>query len=217
MENNKKVLLSIKDLVVRFSVRGRKLTAIRGISLDIYENESIAIVGESGSGKSVFTKTFAGMLDSNGSIDNGKIIFDDEELADTKVSAAAARRYVPGIKKKLDEYSRLELGAETYKKITELESEKKRKFSLSDSELTAYEAKEAELKFQRTEAFNLKQTIDPKDKAQMKKVSAEIALSYLAYDLRRAVNLTTPKTGPGDKAPGILMLLRRRKREKYRK
>ena len=46
----KKVLLSIKDLNVKFRVRGRILTAIRGISLDIYENESIAIVGESGSG-----------------------------------------------------------------------------------------------------------------------------------------------------------------------
>ena len=64
----KKVLLSIKDLEVKFRVRGRILTAIRGISLDIYENESIAIVGESGSGKSVFTKTFAGMLDENGFI-----------------------------------------------------------------------------------------------------------------------------------------------------
>lgn len=62
----KKVLLSIKDLNVKFRVRGRILTAIRGIDLDIYENESIAIVGESGSGKSVFTKTFAGMLESNG-------------------------------------------------------------------------------------------------------------------------------------------------------
>ena len=61
MENNK-VLLSVKDLVVKFRVRGRILTAIRGISLDIYENESIAIVGESGSGKSVFTKTFAGSM-----------------------------------------------------------------------------------------------------------------------------------------------------------
>ena len=67
-ENEKKVLLSIKDLEVKFHVRSRILTAIRGISLDIYENESIAIVGESGSGKSVFTKTFAGMLDSNGFI-----------------------------------------------------------------------------------------------------------------------------------------------------
>ena len=84
MAEEKKVLLSINDLWVKFRVRGRVLTAIRGVSLDIYENESIAIVGESGSGKSVFTKTFAGMLDSNGFIDNGSIIFNDEELADTR-------------------------------------------------------------------------------------------------------------------------------------
>ena len=77
----KKVLLSVKDLHVKFRVRGRVLTAIRGISLDIYENESIAIVGESGSGKSVFTKTFAGMLDSNGFISEGSLILNDEELA----------------------------------------------------------------------------------------------------------------------------------------
>ena len=84
MAEEKKVLLSVKDLWVKFRVRGRVLTAIRGVSLDIYENESIAIVGESGSGKSVFTKTFAGMLDSNGFIDQGSIVFSDEELADTR-------------------------------------------------------------------------------------------------------------------------------------
>ena len=55
----KKVLLSVQDLVVKFKVRGRSLTAIRGISLDIYEGESIAIVGESGSGKSVFESLVA--------------------------------------------------------------------------------------------------------------------------------------------------------------
>ena len=76
---DKKVLLSVKDLHVKFRVRGRILTAIRGIPLDFYEGESIAIVGESGSGKSVFTKTFAGMLDANGFIDQGSIIFHDEE------------------------------------------------------------------------------------------------------------------------------------------
>ena len=89
MAEDKKVLLSVKDLVVKFHVRGRILTAIRGISLDIYEDESIAIVGESGSGKSVFTKTFAGMLDSNVFIDNGEIIYNDLDLADTKVSSNA--------------------------------------------------------------------------------------------------------------------------------
>ena len=113
---DRKVLLSVKDLIVKFHVRGRVLTAIRGVSLDIYENESIAIVGESGSGKSVFTKTFAGMLDSNGFIDNGKIIFSDEELSDTVVKLNDnAKKVIAENKKKLDEYSRLEFGADTYK------------------------------------------------------------------------------------------------------
>ena len=108
---DRKVLLSVKDLIVKFHVRGRVLTAIRGVSLDIYENESIAIVGESGSGKSVFTKTFAGMLDSNGFIDNGKIIFSDEELSDTVVKLNDnAKKVIAENKKKLDEYSRLEFG-----------------------------------------------------------------------------------------------------------
>ena len=128
----KKVLLSIKDLDVKFRVRGRTLTAIRGISLDIYENESIAIVGESGSGKSVFTKTFAGMLDSNGYVDNGSIIFNDDELSDTVVKIdAMARSLMDKAKRKLDEYSRLELGAATYREILELESEKMEKSVLS--------------------------------------------------------------------------------------
>ena len=99
----KKVLLSVKDLDVKFRVRGRILTAIRGISLDIYENESIAIVGESGSGKSVFTKTFAGMLDSNGFIDRGSVIFNDPELSDTAVKMnSAAWRTVKNAAARLD-------------------------------------------------------------------------------------------------------------------
>jgi oligopeptide transport system ATP-binding protein len=71
MEN--RVILSIKDLVVKFRVRSRVLTAIRNISFDIYDGETIAIVGESGSGKSVLTKTFTNMLESNGYIAKGSI------------------------------------------------------------------------------------------------------------------------------------------------
>lgn len=121
----KNVLLSIKDLQVKFRVRGRILTAIRGISLDIYENESIAIVGESGSGKSVFTKTFAGMLDSNGFISDGSIVFNDPELADTHVKlTSSARSAIESSKRKLDGYSKLELGAATLQKLKALEKEK---------------------------------------------------------------------------------------------
>lgn len=84
-KNDKKVLLSLRDVEVKFNVRGRILTAIRRVSLDIYEHESLAIVGESGSGKSVLTKTFAGMLDMNGFISNGSIIFSDDEMAQAHV------------------------------------------------------------------------------------------------------------------------------------
>ena len=79
MENN--VILSVNGLEVKFSLRGRTLSAIRGISLDVYKGESLAIVGESGSGKSVFTKTFMGLLDQNGAITNGSILYNGQDLA----------------------------------------------------------------------------------------------------------------------------------------
>lgn len=174
---DRKVLLSVKDLIVKFHVRGRVLAAIRGVSLDIYENESIAIVGESGSGKSVFTKTFAGMLDSNGFIDNGKIIFSDEELSDTVVKLNDnAKKVIAENKKKLDEYSRLEFGADTYKAILELESEKRRRADLSKEEAEAYEKELLELKHERTNTFNLKQTYDPsKEKDKIKEAGKKIS------------------------------------------
>ena len=159
----KKVLLSVQDLVVKFKVRGRSLTAIRGISLDIYENESIAIVGESGSGKSVFTKTFASMLDSNGYVDQGKIIFSDESLADFTIPLGPTQlRHIQTIAQRLDQFSRLENGAQVYKQMKCLEAEARSKSNLSDEEEAALEKELEELKYQRAETFNLKQTIDAK-------------------------------------------------------
>ena len=76
----KKVVLSIKDLNVRFSLRGQVLHAIRGVSLDVYQGESLAIVGESGSGKSVFVKCAMGLLDANGFIESGSILYNGMDL-----------------------------------------------------------------------------------------------------------------------------------------
>ena len=73
-------ILSARDVEVTFSLRGKKLVAIRRTSLDLYEGETLAIVCESGSGKSVFTKCFVGMLDKNGSITNGTITYQGEDL-----------------------------------------------------------------------------------------------------------------------------------------
>lgn len=73
-------ILSVRDLRVNFSLRGKTLTAVRGASLDLYENETLAIVGESGSGKSVLTKTLIGMTDKNGTIVGGSIVFKGTRL-----------------------------------------------------------------------------------------------------------------------------------------
>ena len=171
----KKVLLSVQDLVVKFKVRGRSLTAIRGISLDIYEGESIAIVGESGSGKSVFTKTFANMLDSNGYVDSGKIIFNDPELSDTSVNVGKREDVrITSIRTRLDAYSKLENGAETYRAMKALEAEKKAKASISDEEDTAFQEKLSDLRFQRAEAFNYKQTLASHEKDKIREAAGKI-------------------------------------------
>jgi oligopeptide transport system ATP-binding protein len=80
----KKPILSARDVEIQFSLRGNKLNAIRKCSLDLYDGETLAIVGESGSGKSVFTKTFVGMLDGNGTITGGSILYDGKDLAKFK-------------------------------------------------------------------------------------------------------------------------------------
>ncbi len=84
MNEKREVVLSVKDLVVKFNLRGQVLTALRGITMDLYKGESLAIVGESGSGKSVFCKNFMGLLDNNGWIDNGTIEYGGMDLAKFK-------------------------------------------------------------------------------------------------------------------------------------
>ncbi|AOG60914.1 oligopeptide ABC transporter ATP-binding protein [Spiroplasma helicoides] len=71
----KEKILTIKNLEIKFQVRKKLLTAIRNVSLDLYDEEILAIVGESGSGKSVITKSFTGMIESNGFISDGSIIY----------------------------------------------------------------------------------------------------------------------------------------------
>ena len=144
MENNenKKVLLSLKDVEVKFNVRGRILTAIRRVSLDIYENESLAIVGESGSGKSVLTKTFAGMLDTNGFISNGSIIFSDDSLSKTTVRIDDKRqKYLDRMINTLNGYSVLERGAAEYVAIEQKKQQIKQAQSLTPDEEASFAAR----------------------------------------------------------------------------
>ena len=77
-------ILSVRNLNVKFSLRGQTLHAIRDVSLDVMRGESLAIVGESGSGKSVFVKSFMGLNDKNGWIDSGEILYEGKNLAALK-------------------------------------------------------------------------------------------------------------------------------------
>ena len=75
-------ILSVRNLNIMFSLRGKRLHAIRDISLDVMPGESLAIVGESGSGKSVLVKSFMGLNDQNGWVDSGEIVYNGIRLTD---------------------------------------------------------------------------------------------------------------------------------------
>lgn len=184
--DDKKVLLSINDLWVKFQVRGRQLTAIRGISLDIYENECIAIVGESGSGKSVFTKTFAGMLDSNGYVSNGTIIFNDDELAECHAANDEhIRTVIDGFHKRLNEAARHEPGAATWRELQELESAERRRGEINSGESAAMEAEIDELCSAIVGLKNQQQTLDSRTEREQLRASK----AAIAADKRRLKEL----------------------------
>ena len=82
--NELKKLLSVNDLEIEFTTRGKKSRTIRKFSIDLYEGETVVIVGESGSGKSVFTKSMLGLLDKNGEIVGGSIMYDGKDISKYK-------------------------------------------------------------------------------------------------------------------------------------
>ncbi|MBQ9468084.1 MAG: ATP-binding cassette domain-containing protein [Clostridia bacterium] len=177
-ENEKKhVILSLRNVVVKFNVRGRILTAIRNVSLDIYEHESLAIVGESGSGKSVLTKTFAGMLDSNGFIPNGTIIFDDEELSKTDVALTRHNASVfKSVKKWLDRFSTYERGSEFFRTAQELKAKMNEEQGLSGEEEARYNALIKDADDDIIDKTNYLWTLDRRaDAEDYAKTSAEIS------------------------------------------
>ena len=66
-------ILEVRDLSISFTTTGGELNAIRGVDLDVYRGETVAIVGESGSGKSVTVKAAMGIMDKNARVNSGSI------------------------------------------------------------------------------------------------------------------------------------------------
>ena len=75
MSETKEKILDITDLDITFSTTAGKVHAIRGVDIDLFKGETVAIVGESGSGKSVTMKAAMGILASNATVNNGTIKF----------------------------------------------------------------------------------------------------------------------------------------------
>lgn len=68
-------ILEVRDLSISFKTTAGSVNAIRGVNLDLYRGETVAIVGESGSGKSVTAKAAMGILAKNGQVNSGSIQF----------------------------------------------------------------------------------------------------------------------------------------------
>jgi len=91
MENeNKQLVLSVKDLAVSFKTDAGLVHAVRGVSFDLFKGETLCIVGESGSGKSVTSKTIMGILSANAVIENGSVVYEGEDL--TKIDESEFHR-----------------------------------------------------------------------------------------------------------------------------
>ncbi|MBO5528068.1 MAG: ATP-binding cassette domain-containing protein [Bacilli bacterium] len=86
----KEAVLSVRNLAISFRTDNGYVRAVRGVSFDLYKEETLCIVGESGSGKSVTNKTIMGILPKNSHIDSGSIMYQGEDL--TKVSEAEFHR-----------------------------------------------------------------------------------------------------------------------------
>ena len=74
-ENKKEQVLSVRDLDITFKTTAGKVHAIRGVNIDLYKGETVALVGESGSGKSVTMKAAMGILAQNAIVNSGSIQF----------------------------------------------------------------------------------------------------------------------------------------------
>ena len=75
-------LLELHDLHTFFTTKKGIVKAVNGVSYQVEAGKTLGVVGESGSGKSVSAMSILRLLDGNGYVDSGKILFDGRNLAE---------------------------------------------------------------------------------------------------------------------------------------
>ena len=74
-DTKREQVLSVRDLDITIKTTAGPVHAIRGVNIDLYKGETVALVGESGSGKSVTMKAAMGILAQNAKVNSGSIRF----------------------------------------------------------------------------------------------------------------------------------------------
>lgn len=78
---NQEILLDIKNLILNFYTNRGQITALDGIDLKLYKNESLGLVGETGCGKSITALSIMRLIPAPpGKIVQGEIFFDGKDL-----------------------------------------------------------------------------------------------------------------------------------------
>ena len=74
-------IVDCRNVAVRFKVEDGEVEAVRGVSMQLYRGETIAVVGESGSGKSVTARTIMGLLSKRARVaPNSTICLDGDDI-----------------------------------------------------------------------------------------------------------------------------------------
>lgn len=84
-------ILSVKDLRTSFSTDNGEVMAVNGISFDLDRGKILGIVGESGSGKSVTAYSIMRILESNGSLKGGQVLYKGDDI--TKFTEKQMREF----------------------------------------------------------------------------------------------------------------------------
>ncbi len=75
-----KYILEVKDLHTSFQTERGEVMSVNGVSFSLEPSKTLGIVGESGSGKSVTAYSIMQILDANGSIKSGEILYNGEDI-----------------------------------------------------------------------------------------------------------------------------------------
>ena len=86
--------LDVEDLEVTFHSRGRRLPVLKGITLRIEKGQAYGLVGESGCGKTTLAMAAMRYLASNGTLDNGRVLVDGQDVSE--LSKEALRKWRGG-------------------------------------------------------------------------------------------------------------------------